>query len=271
MCLFLGAAATFGVSYATARATPFVRPGASAAGTGSTDWLDRTTDRLQRVEVAVWGDHLKPWHIRLTTPWATRLLWFEKGRVYNAARGNPLASSAAVSSWSFATGCWQAVGSAITGPLPDPPALSETNRQNRTWATAIEERGWPLRAFTCRISAPMGGGAGPGAGVYTVDGGHWLDGRDPSKAASAIQELRVLPTTPLWPGLIANTAIFGAAFYLLAGVPGALLRMRRVAGCCPRCRYDLRPIGGEKAGCPECGWNRSTPAVPPQSADANGR
>ncbi|HZW06575.1 MAG TPA: hypothetical protein VFF65_05580, partial [Phycisphaerales bacterium] len=129
VCILLGLAATFGVNYATARMMPFVRPGASAVGTGSENWLDRATDRFQRVEVAVWGDHLKPWHMRLSTPWSTRLLWFEKGRVYGSTRGNPQASSAAVSSWSFAAQCWQAVGSAVTGPLPDPPALSETNRQ----------------------------------------------------------------------------------------------------------------------------------------------
>ncbi|HZW05804.1 MAG TPA: hypothetical protein VFF65_01670, partial [Phycisphaerales bacterium] len=64
---------------------------------------------------------------------------------------------------------------------------------------------------------------------------------------------------------IANTLFFGAAFYLLASVPGVIARMRKVAGFCPRCRYDLRPSGGEPGGCPECGWNR-TPSPPPGPA-----
>lgn len=284
-CVVLAVIVTAGVSAGSALWVPFVRPTArfampggggqfttSMSLTGSSGLrqrIDAWTAEHESVEVATWGDHLKPWHIRIVNPFATRVSWFEKGRVYSRGdvKAPPGASSAAVSSWSFATTCWTAVGSKLTGPLPTPPELTESNEQGRSWATAIEERGWPFRAFTCRILAPMGATE---AAVYTVEGGVWAEGED-IVPSGAIQELRVIPTTPIWSGIIANTAVFTVALYLLSFMPGVVFRRFRVKrGHCPRCRYDLRDTGGESAGCPECGWNRQ-PArapIPPPAPDA---
>ena len=64
----------------------------------------------------------------------------------------------------------------------------------------------------------------------------------------------LLPVTPVWPGLITDTAIWGFAWYALLFVPFRLLswsaasRTRR--GLCIACGYDLT---GAWRRCPECG------------------
>jgi len=61
-----------------------------------------------------------------------------------------------------------------------------------------------------------------------------------------------LPLVPHWPGLLANTALYGSAWALLLFGPGIIRRMRRRrAGRCVKCGYDLR--GSTSTSCPECG------------------
>jgi hypothetical protein len=75
-----------------------------------------------------------------------------------------------------------------------------------------------------------------------------------------------LPYLPAWPGLLANATIYGAVWWAILFVPGALLRLnRRRHGRCASCGYDLRTL---PAGtCPECGMARtSTALLPAQSA-----
>ncbi len=65
------------------------------------------------------------------------------------------------------------------------------------------------------------------------------------------------PYLPLWPGLLANTAIYGSAWMIvLTGVPSAFrfarTRRRRARGCCTKCGYDLTGLADD-AVCPECG------------------
>jgi hypothetical protein len=65
-----------------------------------------------------------------------------------------------------------------------------------------------------------------------------------------------VPTRPIWPGMIANTLIYGAAWAALFVTPGiARGRLRAWRGRCPRCGYDLRHQASP--GCPECGWKRA--------------
>lgn len=58
---------------------------------------------------------------------------------------------------------------------------------------------------------------------------------------------------PWWPGLLANGAIFAAAFALGSIlITRATISRRRSRGCCPHCAYDRRGLP-EAATCPECG------------------
>ncbi|MGP1346558.1 MAG: hypothetical protein ACTS3F_07820 [Phycisphaerales bacterium] len=65
-----------------------------------------------------------------------------------------------------------------------------------------------------------------------------------------------LPLTPIWPGLLANTAIYTAAIWAfcwaLAAVRRRIHRWRHPnANPCKNCRYDL--TGLDTDHCPECG------------------
>ena len=61
-----------------------------------------------------------------------------------------------------------------------------------------------------------------------------------------------LPYHPIWPGLLANTAIYAGAWWVILFGPGMFIRARRRrAGRCMKCGYDLRAI--ESSACPECG------------------
>ena len=60
----------------------------------------------------------------------------------------------------------------------------------------------------------------------------------------------VMPYTPMWPALIANTFLFIGVFLLLLVAPYVLrLRFRQARGRCIWCAYDMRGLGR----CPECG------------------
>lgn len=62
------------------------------------------------------------------------------------------------------------------------------------------------------------------------------------------------PWRPLAFGLLADSVLFGAAFWMIALLPGvALRRRRRRLGLCERCAYDLRGRGADHDVCPECG------------------
>lgn len=63
----------------------------------------------------------------------------------------------------------------------------------------------------------------------------------------------IMPLRPIWPGLLADTVAWGAAwFVVLAAVSGARSLMRRRRGRCAACGYDRRGLGAGVA-CPECG------------------
>ncbi|MCA9285395.1 MAG: hypothetical protein KDA22_09285, partial [Phycisphaerales bacterium] len=67
--------------------------------------------------------------------------------------------------------------------------------------------------------------------------------------------LRLLPTKIIWPGFMADWALYAFTLFGVIALPGAARRgwrMRR--GRCAMCGYDLRRE--LSAGCPECGWTR---------------
>lgn len=62
----------------------------------------------------------------------------------------------------------------------------------------------------------------------------------------------VLPLLPIWSGFAFDTVLYGVLACAMLFGPGTLKRaIRRSAGRCPHCGYDLR--GNESGMCPECG------------------
>jgi hypothetical protein len=80
---------------------------------------------------------------------------------------------------------------------------------------------------------------------------------DPTYFAIVLSD-RMLPMRPLWPGLLANTAIYGGAWAVLIGVPIFLRRwLRARRGGCPQCGYSREGLKVD-APCPECGRAATT-------------
>lgn len=64
----------------------------------------------------------------------------------------------------------------------------------------------------------------------------------------------VLPTTPIWRGMLINWACFtGMALFCCVALRCLVVGARLARGRCPRCGYVIRVVPG---GCPECGWRR---------------
>ncbi len=110
--------------------------------------------------------------------------------------------------------------------------------------------GWPFRAMTSES---------------------WLFRNPPGSSSDWTEELRgnlellklpssriILPLRPIWPGLLADIAVFSCGAWMLLVACGRIRRAaRHRRGRCPGCGYDLSdaPPG---APCPECG-ERSSP------------
>jgi hypothetical protein len=103
--------------------------------------------------------------------------------------------------------------------------------------------GWPARCACLARGRIDPSAAGPGArGAWRVAGALGPSG-DPLD----------LPLRPIWPGLLADAAAWGAAAWGLSRPPGALrARARRRRGGCPECGYSRSGLPG-RAVCPECG------------------
>lgn len=232
--------------------------------------------------VSVDGDHLQPWILRVDRPGAERFIYFEKGRVYSKRNvGPPMASSSAVACWSFATST-RTNPRFARGSLTVPVELeAEMARQPRTaWGVAHDTRGWPFPALACTF---IGTTATDALHVYDIRDGVRIEpqqsvslpggmgGVSLARTAAtfvvneSLADVRALPTQPLASGFVLNTLLAGAAWFgtLTAGsllVAGIKARVRKPAGHCPKCNYDLR--GDLASGCPECGWNRSDKPKP---------
>jgi hypothetical protein len=109
-----------------------------------------------------------------------------------------------------------------------------------SWAGPVQHQvlfsqGWPLDAFSAS-STPEGG----------VRGGVMFGGPG---------TMRVVAYAPLWSGLLGNTLVFAAVFWLVVSTMSFIRqRLRRRAGLCERCCYPNRGIPSG-APCPECGYS----------------
>lgn len=120
--------------------------------------------------------------------------------------------------------------------------------------------GWPKRCFVAGIAhsgTPHGSGwAGPSHGAYRAERGLIAI----VGSLNGFGNSFVVPSIPIWSGLVVDSAVFGAGWALiLATGVGMIVRLRdrrrRSRGMCADCGYDL--CGDFAGGCPECGWNRA--------------
>jgi hypothetical protein len=84
----------------------------------------------------------------------------------------------------------------------------------------------------------------------------------PATRGVLLNELKVLPFKPIWPGFAINTLFYAAILWLLFAAPFALRRRRRIKhGLCAKCGYDLRgsPARADSPLCPECGATVPSP------------
>ena len=136
---------------------------------------------------------------------------------------------------------WGSLPAALAHPTP-------------TASGAEDARGWPFLCLWCTLDEPAIEGAARGPAVR---GGLPLSRITPNSTTATF---RALPLVPIWPGLLADSAIFAGGWAVLLPIGLALRReSRRRRGLCPACAYDLEHR--MDAGCPECGWNRA-PAPP---------
>jgi hypothetical protein len=147
-----------------------------------------------------------------------------------------------------------------------------TSREDRQ----VDARGWPMLALWAEtdlmgVGVP-GGGSSSGSAATTVLGSGFNSSFSGTVAVSNGSATGGGPTPvpyrPIWVGLVADTVVFGLAWFVLWAtlvVPRRFVRevgrLRR--GGCVRCGYDL---GYDFVrGCPECGWRREGESAPPTS------
>lgn len=143
------------------------------------------------------------------------------------------------------------------GERRDPHGLEHITRILPAWAsgTALDvpsrmvhfERafGWPWLALATATTTDS---ATPG-GKIIIHHGALLD----LTAVPALNLTRgwmIIPTRPIWPGIVGDTLLYASLASIIAYGPGWLRRRRRaLRGLCTECAYG--PF--ESGTCPECG------------------
>ena len=126
--------------------------------------------------------------------------------------------------------------------LPTPETLGPPFRNEHY--EIVEARGWPWPALLYRFS---------GFGRAQVRSGEVAGGfaLEPWSTA-AWYSPRVLPFTPIWPGLLGNIAVLSLAWLIvLTGFSEGRRAWRRSQSRCAECGYLL--VGYKHERCPECG------------------
>lgn len=123
--------------------------------------------------------------------------------------------------------------------------------------------GWPLPALWHSMErvavTPAPGRPAPaivlGSNV-NIQGGILLH-KLPGPLGIGVSRVRVLPSNPIVAGLAINIAFWTAVSFFIGTLSRVSRRhFRRRRGHCPGCNYDL--LHKHSAGCPECGWNRTS-------------
>jgi hypothetical protein len=113
--------------------------------------------------------------------------------------------------------------------------------------------GWPCTALWFQALGTLRGPLSVTdsvAGAFVVDGSPEVRGRP---------ECRVIPYWPVWTGLLIDSALYAALWWLLlVSLARARRNLRRRRNHCERCNYDLRATPPDQP-CPECGQPRAKP------------
>lgn len=125
---------------------------------------------------------------------------------------------------------------------------------------ARESAGWPFLALRSTVRADRGASEEEAAAApptpsigESIRGAIKLPWRLPGSPPWAPAGI-ILPVEPR-PGLLANTILYGALWFVILLIPRAIRRrIRRARGRCPKCGYSL--TGQSAPGCPECGAGR---------------
>jgi hypothetical protein len=151
--------------------------------------------------------------------------------------------------------------SAIAEVAPDPPRWVDLDLDLESTAATANRRffdhparryeiayGWPMLSFRGGLLATPW--RTPPA---THDYPPALPEIPAMLAIGLSAEPRAMPLMPIFPGVVLNTALYGAAWWAVLFSPGVIRReRRRRRGACLACGYDRRGIAAG-AVCPECG------------------
>lgn len=142
------------------------------------------------------------------------------------------------------------------------PTDGEVNLERKEFAV-----GWPYPALASRLERNAQTAAmGRPRPAWTIVDGREIPIEDPQRRmlATITGQIDVMPTRPIWGGLLLNSVLFALPVWLGCLLIAAIIAFgprrwwRKKRGCCPRCAYDLRHDFA--TGCPECGWNRAAAA-----------
>jgi hypothetical protein len=82
------------------------------------------------------------------------------------------------------------------------------------------------------------------------------------EATTLCNGVALLPTHPIWSGLVADTALYTVIWFGVLVLPAFIRRSRRIRrGRCPECGYDRS--GDFSMFCPECGLAGESDAPSP--------
>jgi hypothetical protein len=208
--------------------------------------------------VASDGDHLNPWLISLSRPGARRVIWFEKGRIWNHQQVGPrngTGSSAAVNCWSFATSTRNDPRT-THGPIDIPSEITDATQcsPQEAWGGCVDYRGWPMAAAS---SCALGLMSQNATAAYRIDRGVPLAQDTTLGSRNSLADLEMVPWRPVWSGLIVDVAFYGSLWWCVLLAHRTVAARRRLRkGACPACGYDM--TGLEARVCPECGASAST-------------